>query len=65
MHIKNASLVQKIFLKSLDRFKLEQTNKYDEFCDALDKALYGNSLDVIKQFDFFKESIKPKILPGF
>lgn len=41
-------LVQKIFLKSLDRFKLEQTNKYDEFCDALDKALYGNNLDIIK-----------------
>lgn len=41
-------MVQKIFLKSLDRFKLEQTNKYDEFCDALDKALYGNNLDIIK-----------------
>ncbi|CAD8194705.1 unnamed protein product [Paramecium octaurelia] len=63
--LKRKGLVQRILLKSSNRFKLEQTAKYDEFCDALDQATYGNNMDVIKQFENFKESIKPKIKAGF
>ncbi|CAD8205345.1 unnamed protein product [Paramecium octaurelia] len=61
---KNTGLVKTIELRSSKRFTLEQNDKYDEFCDVLDSFTFGNDLEVIKQFDNFKETIKPKILKG-
>ncbi|CAD8115739.1 unnamed protein product [Paramecium sonneborni] len=61
---KNIGLVKKTQLKSSRRFTLEQNDQYDEFCDVLDSLTFGNDLQVIKQFDDFKETIKPKIMKG-
>ncbi|CAD8174627.1 unnamed protein product [Paramecium pentaurelia] len=61
---KNTGLVKTIQLRSSKRFTLEQNDKYDEFCDVLDSFTFGNDLEVIKQFDNFKETIKPKLMKG-
>lgn len=51
-------------MRSSRRFTLEENDKYDEFCDVLDSFTFGNDLQVIKQFDNFKETIKPKLMKG-